>query len=666
MSPWIDRILSKFPPDLSRLWVACDPDAVLLDEQILSVLRERGFEVMPFEDPVAFRTEFEERYRAAWDQGAAGAAAALVLHFRSSEPTELPWDYLHWGRTVRLSLADLFPKLAYNVVRQVEPRNLSVLFEAQEAELHSVRGEGESKDFILEHVYQLTPRSIRNAGDFWRELLRLHFANRVLPLMFAEHVAVILQGKGLYADQPLAAWFSSKSVLLRVVQDSWYRYLATQGVTGSRVSEPPPPPYVAKVEIPFDHPDVRVIIDTLFLDGTLHPMAVHGMPAGLPEWLKAGIVQDPTALQDLVAEGLKSLRVGMPTEASPYRDWSDFAQRYGEVLARFQALDAEQSVALQDSLAATQQLSDERLQAWIAAKHYGDLPSLPVTKGPVMVHHIPRFLARRRAAGETKVALLVFDGLAFDQWVQIRERLVASTTAYQFEENTCFAWLPTVTSVSRQAIFSGLKPREFEDSIERTDKEESLWKTFWQNEGLKLSEVFYRKGLRQVEQLASLEEQLSDNSLKAVGLVIDEVDGRLHKERSKKDVALWVGNWTKTGFVERLFSLLLKQGFHIYLTSDHGNVEAVGVGKPNQGVIAETRGERVRVYRSAALVTDSAIAYPATVRLDIAGLPANFMPLFAGGRTAFVATGEQVVVHGGVSVEELLVPFVKVKYVIGN
>jgi hypothetical protein len=666
MSPWIDRILGKFPPDLSRLWVACDPDAVLLDEQILSVLRERGFEVMPFEDPVAFRTEFEERYRAAWDQGAAGAAAALVLHFRSSEPTELPWDYLHWGRTVRLSLADLFPKLAYNVVRQVEPRNLSVLFEAQEAELHSVRGEGESKDFILEHVYQLTPRSIRNAGDFWRELLRLHFANRVLPLMFAEHVAVILQGKGLYADQPLAAWFSSKSVLLRVVQDSWYRYLATQGVTGSRVSEPPPPPYVAKVEIPFDHPDVRVIIDTLFLDGTLHPMAVHGMPAGLPEWLKAGIVQDPTALQDLVAEGLKSLRVGMPTEASPYRDWSDFAQRYGEVLARFQALDAEQSVALQDSLAATQQLSDERLQAWIAAKHYGDLPSLPVTKGPVMVHHIPRFLARRRAAGETKVALLVFDGLAFDQWVQIRERLVASTTAYQFEENTCFAWLPTVTSVSRQAIFSGLKPREFEDSIERTDKEESLWKTFWQNEGLKLSEVFYRKGLRQVEQLASLEEQLSDNSLKAVGLVIDEVDGRLHKERSKKDVALWVGNWTKTGFVERLFSLLLKQGFHIYLTSDHGNVEAVGVGKPNQGVIAETRGERVRVYRSAALVTDSAIAYPATVRLDIAGLPANFMPLFAGGRTAFVATGEQVVVHGGVSVEELLVPFVKVKYVIGN
>ena len=58
--------------------------------------------------------------------------------------------------------------------------------------------------------------------------------------------------------------------------------------------------------------------------------------------------------------------------------------------------------------------------------------------------------------------------------------------------------------------------------------------------------------------------------------------------------------------------------------------------------------------------------YSNTVKLDIAGLPANFMALFAGGRTAFVTDGEQVVVHGGVSVEELIVPFVKVKYLIGN
>jgi hypothetical protein len=128
------------------------------------------------------------------------------------------------------------------------------------------------------------------------------------------------------------------------------------------------------------------------------------------------------------------------------------------------------------------------------------------------------------------------------------------------------------------------------------------------------------------------------------------------------DVALWIRNWLATGFVDRLFSMLLDLGYSVYLTADHGNVDATGVGRPRQGVIAETRGERVRVYRSEALLADSAAQYPSTVRLNVAGLPANFMPLFAGGRTAFVPVGEQVVVHGGISVEEFLVPFVKVMY----
>ena len=50
MSLWTERILGEFPPDLARFWIAADPDDVLLDEHILSELRSRGFEVLPFED----------------------------------------------------------------------------------------------------------------------------------------------------------------------------------------------------------------------------------------------------------------------------------------------------------------------------------------------------------------------------------------------------------------------------------------------------------------------------------------------------------------------------------------------------------------------------------------------------------------------------------------
>ena len=674
MTVWTARILSHFTADLTRLWVACDPDDVLLDEKLLTELRARGFELMLYEDPFAFRAEYEERYRAAWDRSEQGPAPSLVLHLRSADANGLPWDIVHHGRVVRLSLAELFPRLAYSAVQQVEPEHLAGLFHAHQTELQSARGENESKDFILDHVYQLAPRSIRTPVDVWRELLRLHFANRALPPMFAQHAAGIIQGKGLFADQPVATWLASKSALLRVVQAAWYRYLATLGLEGTRTGEPLPPDYASNIQIPFDHSDVQVLVDSMFLDGTLHPLAVHSVPAGVPSWIKAGIVQDPAAWQALVLKGIDGLIEATPTAASSHKDWSEFAKRYGEILARTQGLPATEagdhlpaiSQRIGDRIKVLQARSDERLQAWIAAKHYADLILQPVTKGPVMVHHVPRFLRHRRSAGETKVALLVFDGLAFDQWVPIRERLIATTKRFAFDEGTAFAWLPTVTSVSRQALFSGLKPREFDDSIERTDREESWWKTFWQNEGVNPNEVMYRRALRQLNQLDLLEADLMDRRPKVLGLVIDEVDDRLHKERSKKDVAMWIGNWLDTGFVDRLFSLLLDQGYHLYLTADHGNVESTGIGRPNQGVIAETRGERVRVYRSEPLLADSAAAYPTTVRLDIAGLPAHFMPLFAGGRTAFVPEGEQVVVHGGVSVEELIVPFVKVSDVIGT
>ena len=677
MSLWTERILSHFTADLTRLWVACDPDEVLLDEKLLTELRGRGFELMLYEDPFAFRAEYEERYRAAWDRGEPGAASSLVLHLRSADANALPWDIVHHGRVVRLSLAELFPKLAYSAVQQVGPEQFAELFQVHQTELQSARGENESKTFIVERVYNFPLMHLSGAVDVWRELLRMHFANRSLPPLFAQHAAGIIQGKGLFPDLPVATWLASKSALLRVVQHGWYRYLRAQGLDGRRIGEPPPPDYMAKIEIPFDHSDVQALVDSMFLDGSLHPLAVHNVPAGMPSWIKAGIVQDPAALQALVLKGIDGLIETTPTAVSSHKDWSEFAKRYGEILARTHALPrtgasehlSVQSQQIGERIKTLQAQSDEGLQAWVAAKHYADLILQPVSKGPVMVHHVPRFLRHRRSAGETKVALLVFDGLAFDQWVQIRERLIASKKRFAFDEGTVFAWLPTVTSVSRQALFSGLKPREFDDSIDRTDKEESLWKTFWQNEGVASNEVMFRRALRQVDQLDAIEAYLNDRRPKVVGLVIDEVDDRLHKERSKKDVAMWISNWLTTGFVDRLFSLLLDRGYHIYLTADHGNVESTGVGRPNQGVIAEARGERVRVYRSEPLLADSAAEISktaTTVRLDIAGLPANFMPLFSGGRTAFVPVGEQVVAHGGVSIEELIVPFVKVSYVIGT
>ena len=658
MSAWLDRILQEFPAEIAHFWIACDPDNLLLDERILHSLRERGFEVLPFEDSIAFRTEYEERYRAAWDRGEDGSAKALVLQLRGTDLNALPWDYVREGRKVSLGLADLFPKLSYGVIRHIDSEHHEALFQAHNRHATQPQGEGATKDFILTHIFRISPYLLGRAEDFWRELLRLHYRGSGLPPLLADHVGGILVENPDLKDLPAAELLSSKSFTLRVLQDSWDRFLTRHGVRSQRSPDSDQDSAHA-FSIPFDHPDVRVVIDNMFLEGTLQPVGIEGSPSDLPAWAKVGLKSEANALADLVAEGTRRIGAELPGTDSSHRDWSDFARRLGEIIYRFHGLSAQQANAVQPQVRSLQRDADSRLTEWVF-EHFADLPSLPAAKGPVMVHHVPRYLAMRRSAGEERIALLVFDGLAMDQWFQIREHLASRAPGLTVEENACFAWLPTLTSVSRQALFSGLKPREFSDSIETTNREPSLWARFWQENSLRMPEIFYRKSLKRTGQLDELEDALSQPAIKVAGIVVDMIDEIVHGATlGKRGITGQIAEWCDTSFVERLFFLLAEHGYRIYLTADHGNVEAKGIGRLSQGVVSELRSERVRTYRSDAL----AASVPEDIdafRFDLAGLPPDFLPLYAGTRGAFVPKGDQIVAHGGISVEELIVPFVKV------
>lgn len=661
MSTWHERVLQDFVPELTRLWIVTDPDDVLLDESLLSVLRHRGFDLLQFEDSIAFRAELEGRYRSEWRQGKAGPANALILHLKSDDASRLPWDYLQSGRQVRLSLADLFPKLAPGVIRQVGVEHLERLFAAQSNHAAQVLGEAETKNFVLTHLFRLNPHLIGGTGDLWRELLRVHYHGNELPAVLAAHMEAVLARLDVFRGLPIANLFASRGIVLKVLQDAWYKYLVNMGIAATSVGDPLSDEYAGAIHIPFDDPSIWSTVDSMFLEGTLHPVQVAGLPSEFPRRLHVGVVQNPGDLRDLVVDGLKALEGEMPSAHGSHRDWLLYARKLGELLSRFHGLDNARFEAIRKDVESLQSTTDLNLQEWVR-DHYSDLPSLSAVKAPVMVHHVPRFLAMRRGAGEARIALLVFDGLAIDQWARIREHVVAGIPDVSFDETACFAWLPTLTSVSRQAIFSGLKPREFASSIETTAHEANLWSRFWADHGLRANEVLFQKGIKRIDQLDELTSALSSPALKVAGIVVDMVDELVHDAQlGKRGVAHLVDLWCQTGFVDRLFTRLHGLGYHIYLTADHGNVDAVGSGRINQGVASEIRGERVRTYRSSVLLDESAAAYHASVNMSLPGLPPDFLPLFAGPRSAFVTEGERLVVHGGISVEELIVPFVKVQ-----
>ena len=63
MPDWRDRILKALTPGVARLTLAADPDGLLLEATLLEAIRERGFEIVTFEDSIAFRFDYESRLR---------------------------------------------------------------------------------------------------------------------------------------------------------------------------------------------------------------------------------------------------------------------------------------------------------------------------------------------------------------------------------------------------------------------------------------------------------------------------------------------------------------------------------------------------------------------------------------------------------------------------
>ena len=119
MPDWRQRILAQFTPEVSRITVATDPDGLLTEELLYAAITSLGFSVLPFEDPIEFRYRYESEFRARWDKGA--ESELVVVDGRDQgDSDDLPFDVLTQSRRVSLSLASLFPRLSYPVLRGLD------------------------------------------------------------------------------------------------------------------------------------------------------------------------------------------------------------------------------------------------------------------------------------------------------------------------------------------------------------------------------------------------------------------------------------------------------------------------------------------------------------------------------------------------------------------
>ena len=647
MANWRDTILKDFKPKVSRLTLVADPDGLLTEEGMLTAIKDRGFDLIPYDDPIAFRYAYEVEYRRKWDTGQT-TDLVVVLRSAESQLEKLPFDLLKAGRQLPLALHQFFPKLNYKVIAGLDREYLDAVDEAYQQHDGNQLTERETKEFVLMHCFGMVPKLIKTPVQLLKELLSLHSRKVLLPDFLEEHLLENLTKEATFANWPLADILTSREKFLRFLQDEWKLFIASFSDKSQQS------------RVPFSHEDVRAYIDTFFLDGSLAPTDREDV-TGLPAWVMTGVTHDPKADAVRRFRGLREkFESALPVADVSHKEWQQAAQRWAElVVLRWEwddALDEADRTAW-DSLHTK---VEEAFSQWMM-KRYGSLHNLPYQQQPVMVHQISRFMAFERNRKKLrKIALLVLDGLSFDQWLLLRKKLEGCDQAWRFQESTAFAWVPTLTSVTRQSIFAGEPPLYFPGSIETTSKERTHWLRFWEDQGVQKNAVELVTNIKGVDD-SNLEIALANPRLTVLGIICNQIDDLVHTAIMKTaGLHLLVNKWIAEGHLQKLLLRLHHEGFAVYLTADHGNVAATGIGNPLEGVCVEQRGKRVRVYDRKEFLEEVANKFPDSIRWPNYGLPPARHVLLAGNLKAFTDAEDEVVSHGGIALEEVMVPFVAI------
>jgi hypothetical protein len=127
---WRNQILKEFTPQVANLTLVADPDGLLTEAEMLQRIQERGFEIVHFEDAIAFRYIYESQYRPQQQQGAA-LDLIVVVNKDTQELRLLPYDLVEAGRQLAFSIGSLFPHLSYSVVNSLDRSNFDALYQAQ-------------------------------------------------------------------------------------------------------------------------------------------------------------------------------------------------------------------------------------------------------------------------------------------------------------------------------------------------------------------------------------------------------------------------------------------------------------------------------------------------------------------------------------------------------
>lgn len=252
-----------------------------------------------------------------------------------------------------------------------------------------------------------------------------------------------------------------------------------------------------------------------------------------------------------------------------------------------------------------------------------------------------------------KFAIIVMDGMSEFDW----KILSRSFGDIKYEASHALAMIPTVTSVSRQCLLSNKFPRELENPWNQS-KEKKEFADCARSMGYANAQIGYGRGY----------EAEFGAAVSCAAIIINDVDDIVHGQFQGRagmynDITLLM----RQGKLVRTVWKMLRRGFDVYISADHGNVPCTGMGKlMKSGVETETKSHRMVVLKDFADKSAILEKYPGIIEYPGYYLDKDFTYLICGIGNSFDAKGENVMNHGGITIDEVVIPFITIKAVDNN
>jgi hypothetical protein len=303
---------------------------------------------------------------------------------------------------------------------------------------------------------------------------------------------------------------------------------------------------------------------------------------------------------------------------------------------------------------------------------------------PVLSHTLFKELVVPEITKKDKpVLFVVIDNLRYDQWEVIQN--VVSNHYKLEKEVPYYAILPTATQYARNAIFSGLLPvdmeKQFPDYWKNDTDEggknnyEAEFLTAQLNRlGLNIKQDYFKiTNLASGRKLADSFKSLKNNDL--VTVVYNFVDMLSHakteieviKELAPDDKAYrsLTLSWFKNSPLLAMIQQAQKMGFKLIITTDHGTIN---VKNPSKVVGDKNTSLNLRYKTGKSLSYENkevfAVKDPKNVGLPSINMSSSFIfakndlfLAYANNFNHYVNYYKNTYQHGGISLEEMIVPF---------